>query len=199
MKNLLLILILFNTYNCFAQDNEKTFVPTYAIEKKLFLKKIDADKKKRLKKGETIELKLSSDSTSLYAKIVLWNDNGLFYTPYQEKLDSIHIDSTTEYFTDIVHDTVMFARYTSIEQINFNKNLNFRFNFNSILFTAGTNLVTLPILLYPLIGGGYSNFAPEGFRMIGSGVILIAYTAWRFIQLDKLHEYPMEQYEFFLK
>jgi hypothetical protein len=77
--------------NC--QSIEKDAVPLQATQHKLFIKDKNSRNKTRLKKNETVKIFFQNNSDSLYAKILLWNDEGIYYTPYSLKSDSSLIDS----------------------------------------------------------------------------------------------------------
>ncbi len=203
MKIILTILVFCITCSIsLSQSKNKDIVPLSTLKQKLYIKNKTSKKKKRLKENETIELFLKNDIDSLYAKIVLWDKNGIYYSPYSKKLDSILIDSINNAyynFNYLLHDTIIYANFDSIRQLNFKKNLSNRAGANVIILTVGVEFLVLPLILSPMSGGGYSNFGPEGFIMVGSGAILTAYAWWRLKSLQKLEQYPMDKYEFIIK
>jgi hypothetical protein len=186
--------------NC--QSIEKDAVPLQATQHKLFIKDKNSRNKTRLKKNETVKIFFQNNSDSLYAKILLWNDEGIYYTPYSLKSDSSLIDSIqNKYykFEYLQHNTVEFTKFNEIGKINYRKNLRLRTEANLLLFTTSTLVTVIPLILHPIIDGSYKNFGPEWLIIVGSGAIVSAYTWWRIKRLEKLKSYSMNDYEFVIK
>lgn len=206
IKEIILITFILTLGNLsFGQNNKEKkngLVPLSAVENKLYIKEVEGSRKVRLKKKETIELILDKDTIPFYAKVIFWDNKGLYFTPYSERCDSFPVDTISKKYykySFLAHDTIQYIEFNGIKQINFKKNLKSRTDFALIVLTTGVDLFVLPLILSPMLGGGYSNFGPEGFYIVGIGAVMTGYGWWRLKRLHKLNKYPMTKYEFMLK
>lgn len=164
---------------------------------KLYVKQKDGKKKKKLKQEELVELLVDGDTNKIYAKVVLWNKNGIFVKPFKIINDSIpYSEEGIEYYhtySFVSFDTIEYYNFSKIDQINFRKGVKSKGNWNALLVTTFAELALGGIVVTVLRP---KEAWPVAYIFTASSLVITVLSYIRLKKLEILKEYPMTEYEF---
>ena len=205
MKNLLTLLSLIITINSYSQIDSANFTQiittpnTIAIHgdaSHLYLKKNDSKSRKRIKKGATAQIKTKTDSLETLCKVLLFNDSGIFVSPYQRKI-IVDNDQGIKYKLDYqLLDSITFVKYTQITKFSYQNNLEKKAIRNFLVLSIGTSLLIAPPLVYGLDQEKNLFSEPSNPIIMGVGAILTIYSIYRFKKNIKLKQVNLSEYSF---
>lgn len=205
MKSLLVALSIIISLNTFSQLDTSSYVPsrispfTIAINgdaSKLYLKKVNSKKTIRVKKGAISFIKTKNDTSGRYSKVLMFNDSGIFVSPYQQKLVTEKEQEIQYNIEHQVLDSIHFIKYNQIIGFNFRNNIEAKVFKNYLTFTIGTSLLTAPPIVYGLDQETSLFSDPLNPIIMGIGAILTTYSIYKFNKNIKLKQIDLNQYSF---
>ena len=205
MKSLLTTLSIIVSLHSFSQSDTSSFIPsrispfTIAVDgdhSKLYLKKSSSKKTIRVKEGATSFIKTKKDTSGAYIKILMFNDSGIFISPYQQKVLS-ETDQGIQYNLEYqVLDSIKFIKYSQITGFSFRNNLKAKVLKNYLTFTIGISMFIAPPIAYGLDEKKSLFSEPSNSILMGIGAILTTYSIYKFKRNIKLKQIDLSEYSF---
>ena len=205
MKKLLTLLSIISFLTSFCQIDSANFTHvkttpfTIAIDgdaSHLYLKKNDSKRKMRIKKGATVILKTKNDSLETLCKTLLFNDSGIYISPYQRKIITEEEQGVKYMLDHQILDSITFIKYSQLTKFAYRNNLEKKAFNNLIMFSIGTALLIAPPLVYGLNEEKNILSEPANPIIMGIGAILTTYSIYKFKRNIKLKNVNLSEFSF---
>ena len=208
MKNILTLLYIFLTFGSISQIDStwvdfvelKTTpfsIATHGDASKLYVKHNNSKKKKRIKKGATAQIKTHLDSVDFLCKILIFNDSGIYVSPYERKT-RIESEQELTYKAEYqLLDSVSFIKYSQIKHFSYSNNLEKKYNSNVISLAIGTVMLISPPIVNLMNEDEGVKLLNEPIFLIemGIGAILTTYSIYK-LKRDILKQIDLSEFSF---
>ena len=202
MKKIVTLALILSYFFSFSQSSSDSlnrplglnpfYAPWYVAingeSSKLYVKKKDSKRKKLIKKGAIAYIKTNEDTIQTLCKLLIFNDSGIYISPYQQKVIT-EIDNDNKYNLEyILLDSVKFISYNSIKSFKYKNNFEKKAWRNSLIFGTGVILLIIPPIIKGLNSDSKLFANPEDAIPMGLGALLTWYSIYNFKRNAKLEE-----------
>ena len=210
MKTILTIALLFASLFTFSQSSHDSLNrpgglnPKYAAWyvaingefNELHVQKKNSNRKRKIKKGAIAFIKTKNDTLETLCKLLVFNDSGLYISPYRHKVLT-ETDNGSEYNVELtVLDTIQFINYKTIQSFRYKNNFEGKAWRNQMLFSTGISLLITPPVITGLNNDRQFFSKPEDGIIMGIGALITWYSIYKFKKNAKLKFVDLNDYYF---